>query len=823
MHHVGFAALGLASMKNAFRSLIVFIAVQFLLALPPSVFPDEGSQEVVAAALRNWPPHYLTDSKTGIPDGFAIDVMNKVAQISNLNVRYILYSDWPEAFEALRTKKAVLVPNLGITDERLGLYDFTEPYETFRISIFVRSATDDIRDVGALIGKKVGVVEKNQGHVLMKAAGQSDLHVFKSMEEAFMALLSGSIDALVYPENPIKNIAMQSGLETKIRVVGKPLQEIKRAIAVIKGQPELFNKVDSAIRQFTKTNEYQTIYQKWHGKPQAFWTVSRVVLVMGIVFGVTVACMLTWRYLSIVRLNRSLSEAEERFRGIVEKSNAGYFLIDQEGRFQAVNDAWLKMHGYDCREDVIGKNFSLTQVQSDIKLAQKNVATLLVGQSIPSGTFTRKCKDGSVGYHTFSAHPAVQAGRVIGVEGFIIDTTDLNRVEAQKHALETRLWQAKKAESLARMAGAIAHNFNNQLSVVAGNLELALDSLPEDDAIREFLIESLQAARRSAEISGLMLTYLGQGTGGGEPLDLSEACRKHLLMIHQDVPNAIEIESDLVSPGPIVKALSSNIRQVLTHLITNAVEAIGDRDGKIVISTSTICASDVAKFQLTPADWQPTAETYACIEVSDTGCGMATDDMDKLFDPFFTTKFTGRGLGLAVVLGIVRAMEGAIDVQSKKGNGSTFKIYLPLAQGSPSIRAESERVVQQNAKSGTVLLVDDQDAVRRMVEKMLNRLDYAVVTASTGVEAVELLIHHRDAISCVITDLTMPGMDGWETIAALRKIKPDLSVILASGYNEDQAMSRDDSEQPNAFLHKPYSKEELKTALNRASEGKIKK
>ena len=796
---------------------IVFIAV-FLLSLfihPPDVSSAEGAaKEVVAVALRNWPPQYIINKVSGTPGGFAIDIMNRVAELSEVKVRYVVCNSWPDAFEALKKNRAVLSPNMGITDERLGLYDFTMPYETFRISIFVRNATVDIDQNNALKGKIVGVVAQNQGLVLMRKRGGSRLQVFNSMEEVFMALLAGGVDALVYPEQPLMSMAMRSGLEGKIRIVGKPLQEIKRGIAVRKGEPELFSKLDNTIRQFIKTPEFRRIYEKWYGKPEPFWNLTRIILVMGVVLVLTIAGMLVWRYLSLLRLNRSLSEAEERFREIIENTDAGYFFINKEGKFQNVNRAWLKMHGYDSRDDVIGQPFTLTQVKKDMGTAKQNVEKLLIGNTIPTGEFTRLCKDGTVGYHTFSAHPVVQDGQLVGIEGFIIDANARRLAEKEKRRFEARLWKAGKAESLNRMAGAIAHHFNNQISVVLGNLELALDDLPHDTVVREFLTEAVTAIHRASEVSGLLLTYIGQSTGKRETLDLSECCRQNLPMIQATLPEGIFLETAFMTAGPLVSANADQVRQVLTHLISNGAEASGISNGKVSLTIKTIPASDIPKINIMPIDWKPDGGIFACIEVSDTGCGIAEEDMDKLFDPFFTTHFTGRGLGLPVVLGIVRAWKGAISLESKQNQGSVFRIFLPLVTGETPRQFPKIFETDKIQKYGTVLLVDDQDPVRRMAERMLENICASVLTAAGGIEAIELFKRNQDIICCVITDLTMPDMDGWETLEALRKIQPNIPVILASGYDEAQAMDRNNSEQPNAFLHKPYSMDDLKKVLN---------
>jgi signal transduction histidine kinase len=252
------------------------------------------------------------------------------------------------------------------------------------------------------------------------------------------------------------------------------------------------------------------------------------------------------------------------------------------------------------------------------------------------------------------------------------------RQRRESSRLEAENRQLQKAESLGRMAGAIAHIFNNQLAVVMGNLEMALMELPRDAAIRGELIEAMRAARRSADVSGLMLTYLGQSAGKPEPLDLLEVCRQNLPMLQDAMPEGIALKTALLSSGPVVCAHASQIQQVLTHLITNGWESIGHAAGTVTLATRIIPASEIPTYHLASVGWKPEADVFSCLEVTDTGCGIAEDDLDKIFDPFFTTKFTGRGLGLAVVLGIVKTWGGSIGVESKREQGSTFRVFLPL-------------------------------------------------------------------------------------------------------------------------------------------------
>jgi PAS domain S-box-containing protein len=412
--------------------------------------------------------------------------------------------------------------------------------------------------------------------------------------------------------------------------------------------------------------------------------------------------------------------------------------------------------------------------------------------------------------------PVLEDGRVIKVIGNIKDITDYKKLEEERIALAKQLQHALKADSLARMAGAIAHHYNNQLSVVMGNLEMALEDIPADAVYRDNLSAAMHAARNSAEISQLMLTYLGQGSGKTCQLDLSEICLSYLPILQTSLPTGIALETDFMSVGPAILANANQIQIILTHLISNAAEAINDHTGRIRLSTRLIPVSDIPKRVTAPTNWHPKTGMYACLEVADTGTGIPEQNMEKLFDPFFTTKFTGRGLGLPVILGLVKSWGGALCVKNRKYRGTRVHIYLPLKEETIAAQPDTEMTWQAVGKGSTVLLVDDQDAVRDTGVVMLQRLGFSPLSASSGLEAVAVFRKHQKTICCVITDLTMPDMDGWETLTALRKIQPDLPVVLVSGHDQSQAIKQDHPEKFQAFLHKPYAMTQLKNALNKA-------
>jgi two-component system cell cycle sensor histidine kinase/response regulator CckA len=319
-----------------------------------------------------------------------------------------------------------------------------------------------------------------------------------------------------------------------------------------------------------------------------------------------------------------------------------------------------------------------------------------------------------------------------------------------------------------------------------------------------------------------MMTYLGQTPGKKERIELSETCSRSLPLIQTAGPKNMLLKADFPVSGPVIRANASQIMQVLTNLVTNSWESAAENRRGICLTVKTVCAADIPVSPRFPIDWQARDPIYACLEVADAGCGISENDIEKIFDPFFSTKFTGRGLGLSVVLGIVRAHQGVVTVESEPERGSIFRVFIPVLAEKILSQPDKEVNPPEKEDRGTVLLVEDAEMVLKMIATWLTHLGFKVLEARDGVDAVEVFRQHRNEIRCVLSDLAMPRMDGWETLAVLRKLSPDIPVILSSGYDETRVMAGEHPERPNAFLGKPYRLLELRNTILRmlADQGK---
>jgi PAS domain S-box-containing protein len=391
-----------------------------------------------------------------------------------------------------------------------------------------------------------------------------------------------------------------------------------------------------------------------------------------------------------------------------------------------------------------------------------------------------------------------------------VEITDSKHAEEQRLNLEKQLLHAQKLESLGVLAGGIAHDFNNLLMAIMGNADLALMRLnPESPAV-DNLKRIEQASARAADLAKQMLAYSGKGKFVVEALDISRLVEEMLHMLEVSISKKSILRFNLTSPIPLVEADATQLRQIIMNLVINASEAIGDKSGVIAITTGCMDC-DRGYLRDVWLDENLTDGLYVYLEIADTGCGMDKETLSKLFDPFFTTKFTGRGLGMAAVLGIVRGHKGAIKVYSEQEKGTTFKVLLP-ASGRPAELFNGAAHADDWQGSGTVLLVDDEETVRGIGTEMLKELGFTVITADDGIEAVTAFKQHPDIV-LVILDLTMPHMDGEQCFRELRHLNPDVKVIMSSGFSEFEVTQKFAGKGLAGFIQKPYNLSGLKNAV----------
>lgn len=399
-------------------------------------------------------------------------------------------------------------------------------------------------------------------------------------------------------------------------------------------------------------------------------------------------------------------------------------------------------------------------------------------------------------------------GTVIGVLGTYEDITKEKLRAERDRQLQAEVQHAQKLESLGVLAGGIAHDFNNILTGILGQADLVLADLSPASPVCA-KIEAIQSAATSAaDLCRQMLAYSGKGRFVVAPLDMSEVVLEMREMLETAVSKKTVLRFDLANDLPSVDADASQMQQIILNLVLNASEAIGESAGTVGVHAG-VMECDTEYIRTTFADHDLAPGRFVTLEVTDTGCGMDPATKERIFEPFFTSKFTGRGLGLAAVLGIVRGHRGAIKTYSEPGRGTTMKLFLPASSLPSESRMKAESPAQRWRGTGTVLVVDDEPIVRDVAQSMLERAGLEVMTAEDGREALVVFSEHIDEIDCVILDLTMPHLDGEETFRELRRIRPEVPVILASGYNQQDVTQKFAGKGLAGFIQKPFRLETL--------------
>jgi PAS domain S-box-containing protein len=490
-----------------------------------------------------------------------------------------------------------------------------------------------------------------------------------------------------------------------------------------------------------------------------------------------------------LRLEAQVAESRSRLAGIVNFAMDAILLLDHILRITMINPAAEHLFQTAASE---ASGQPVTRFIPDI---EKHLSGPDHG-SAPGPIEARGMRAGGTPVELEISVARMESGGRPFVSVIARDVT--NRKE-----LERLLLQKDKLESLGLLAGGIAHDFNNLLVGIMGNASLALETISSNNPARTMLKDVMLASETAGNLTRQLLAYAGKGRFIIEPLDLSDLVRQIHNLLQTSVSKNVSLRLDLSANLPCIEADVTQIQQLIMNLVINAAEAIGAEEGTVLITTGTQHVDeDYIATVLTPAQISP--GDYITLQVHDTGSGMTQETIDKIFDPFFTTKFTGRGLGLAAVLGIVRGHRGAIKVYSTLCQGTTFKVLFP-ASSQPTAKPAQKVDVERAAGGETVLVVDDEHIVRRSAKAMLERYGYSVVLAENGKEAVELFKVLADKIDMVLLDMTMPVMGGEEAFRHMKTIRGDVRVILSSGYNEVEAVRRFTGKGLAGFLQKPYS------------------
>jgi len=502
-----------------------------------------------------------------------------------------------------------------------------------------------------------------------------------------------------------------------------------------------------------------------------------------------------------VRTEQALRESEERFRHMADTAPVMIWVTGPDRVVSFLNKTWLKFTGRTLDKD-LQKAWTESVHPEDLRRCVDCYSSAYEQNRDFRLEYRLRRADGEYRWVLCSGTPRfAPGGAFAGYIGSDIDITDEKNAQAQA-------FERQKLESLGVLCSGIAHDFNNMLGSILAETEVQLAESVAESPSREGTEKIRAVAVRAAEIVRELMAYAGHESPVFGPVDLSSLVAEMLELLKISIHRGAELNLDLPANLPSVRANAAQIRQLMLNLVTNASEALATDAGVISVSLSTVRSDG----ELSDAEAGPSASGYIRLMVTDNGCGMTPEIQAKIFDPFFSTKFAGRGLGLGAVQGIVRHHGGTIRVSSVPGQGSRFEIFLPCLvepDRQPAPPALRPSVAAAKGAVATILLVEDEETLSMAVSRMLRKKGYSVLEAADGLAAVDLFRANHHAIDLVLLDLTLPEMSGQQVLRELRRIQPNLKVILTTAYGREMALTSLGGLQPWLFLRKPYRFDEL--------------
>jgi len=506
--------------------------------------------------------------------------------------------------------------------------------------------------------------------------------------------------------------------------------------------------------------------------------------------------------------------AEQRLRVAVEASSDAMVIAGEDGRIIFANSATAALLGY-APDDLRDRPVELLVPERhranhptlrERFLEEPEARPMGAGRDLHA-----LHRDGSEIPVEIGLTPFEMAeGTMVLVS--IVDIRPRLRQDEERRRFDRKLRETQRLESLGLLAGGIAHDFNNMLVAVLGGAALAQAELPADSPTRRLLEDVEQAARRASDLCRQLLAYSGRGQSVVERVDLSRLVSEMAELLRVSISKKVELRLDLANDLPPVEADPIQLRQVVMNLLTNASESVGGGGGVVRVATGTRTC-DAATLRACVLDASEGPGQYALLEITDTGAGMDEATLQNIFEPFFSTKGTGRGLGLAGVLGIVRGHRGAVQVESQPGRGTAFRVLLPAAQGKRPPEPAPRATPSRRQAGGLVLVVEDEPAVRSVAELALESAGFAVIAVEDGPAALAAARERGGEIAAVLLDMTMPRMSGAETFRALRELRPELPVVLTSGYEAGDAVRTLSGDGAVRFVQKPWHPSELTAAV----------
>jgi PAS domain S-box-containing protein len=805
--------------RDALRLFLItmFVVLAFLnTSLAEPVNELKRPISTIAVIHCDYGPVSFWNKNTNTPSGFFVDIMGSIAARAGVRVSYICRYDWDDTLVAIESGKA----DFGVllkSGEREKKVLFSTPIQTTYLSFFARSESD-VDPARVPSDHVVGVIKGSMSYEKLKDRDGVRLQIYGGYREGLFGLLAGEISLFAGEESMVLKQMRETGLEDRIKKVGKPFFELQRCLAVRRDNVQLLELMNKTLKDFVGGPEYQQIYLKWYGAPEPYWTNRRVLTVSGVFLIIAIGGIAFWRYASIKKINTvlrrtiderklaemKLRESEQITRNILDAVDEGFIVIDREFRILTANRAYCDQAGM-TSEEVIGRkchDISHSLLLPCYEEGEDCAVRHVFDTGEPHIVVHRHGDDnGPIRYVETKAFPLKDSS---GAVTSVIE--EINNI-TEKRLLEEERLKTHKLEAVGILAGGIAHDFNNLLQGVFGYISMAKLTLDQKERSLAMLNQAEQALHMSVKLTSQLLTF----SKGGKPIKkkmwLKPVIENSVMfaLSGSSVDCRIRIDEDLWP----VEADEGQIAQVVQNIVINADQAMPS-GGTIAITAKNVLGSQ----QELPQSLKE--EKYVEISIQDGGTGIAQQHMHKIFDPYFTTKEKGSGIGLATSYSIIKNHGGAIDLASELGKGATFFVYLPAVEAGKEDPAAS--AVSPNGRKWKILLMDDDELIRNIAGEMIQALGHDVDFAEYGESAIEKFRTAKESgnpFDIVILDLTIRGgLGGKETIEQLLMIDPGVRAVVSSGYSDDAVVSDYHKYGFSSRLTKPYKFEKLRVTLN---------
>lgn len=802
--------------KYSVRIIGILVAVVLLaLLVKESMSPPRIDKSITyrIGYGNNVPFHFKEDD--GEPSGLAYDLVNEAAQRSGIKLR------WIENEEFQREEMDFWVL-MTIKPDRLDSFHFTEPYLQTRTCFLVpeESPFHQLEDfeTARISHANFGVHRENLAQYLPRSQPSPT----ESNRDAVKAMLEGKTQAAYMNQYAALRAVLEGQLSTSVRVIDSQIPPLGMAIASSFEQSEVADALREGMKTMVKEGSVNEILSRWDLFPNLTDNLIETlvsaerrirILALALLFTILALALSLWLALKLRRqtfrletTQESLRKSAEQYRAIVENTNDIVYSIDLSGRILFLGPQ-ANRYGIDPKS-AIAKNFMDFIFEEDKdRVSTELEKTMLTG--IEQATELRVVDHNGTPIWFEESGKLVQdpSGDVIGITGALRDISGRKRAEEEQLKLEQQLRQSQKMEAIGMLAGGIAHDFNNILATMTMNLDLLNQEPDLNQTVQTGITDLKVACGRAAGLTRHLLTYSRRSVLDMKPLNLADVTNETLRMIQRVLGEDIEIQithKDI--PLPTINADPGVLEQVLMNLCVNARDAMPS-GGQLTVST------ELRHIDITAPHKNPDSKTgtFVCLTVADTGHGMDPKTIKQIFDPFFTTKDVGQGtgLGLSSVQGSIAQHGGWVEVESAPNKGARFDVYLPVSHDTAP-KAEESPQIPTTTNEETILVVEDEPNVRNVVNRALTKLGYQVIEASNGLEALAHWKERQDEIDLLLTDVVLPdGVTGFELVSKLRDTRPDLKVIVSSGYHTESPKMNGASNLGLTYLAKPYSVSDL--------------